>query len=356
MERKSTKYLAVYQRVKNDILRGALPPGTKLPSKRTMADRMGVSVVTVEHAYGQLVDEGYAYARERSGYFVQSIANLRPLAEAGKTPTLTMLPEEPVAEGEPDFPTSLWFKTLRRVMSEYGPCLVGRSPNKGCARLRNAIAAYLQRYRGMTAPPERIVVGSGAEQLYEAVVRMLGPQRTYGIEWPSYGQIEAVYAGYGAAVERLPIGPDGVESAALAASRADVLHVTPFHSWPTGVTAPAAKRYEYLAWSRTGDRFLVEDDFDSEFAPPGKPLDTLWSLDGDGRVIYLNTFSKSLAPSMRMGYMLLPERLLPRYDEVLGHYSCSVPLLEQYALAEFIADGSFERHLSRRRRRLLDPE
>ena len=352
--KRETKYLAVYQRVKDDILRGALPPGSRLPSKRTMAERLGVSVVTVETAYGQLVDEGYAYARERSGVYVQPLAGLRPPAEA-EVPPLTMLPEEPAGPGSPDFPTALWFKTLRRVMSEYGPRLVERSPNKGAARLRNAIAAYLLRYRGMVAPPERIVVGSGAEQLYEAVVRMLGADRTYAVEWPSYGQIEAVYAGCGAAVERLPLGPDGIESAALAASAADVLHVTPFHSWPTGVTAPAAKRYEYLDWARRGDRFLVEDDFDSEFAPPGKPLETLWSMDGEGKVIYLNTFSKSLAPSMRLGYMLLPERLLPRYDEVLGRYSCSVPLLEQYALAEFIADGSFERHLNRLRRRLAEP-
>ncbi len=347
--RRGEKYYTLYQRLKNDILSGVLAPGERLPSKRVQAERSGVSVITVEYAYRQLIDEGYAYARERSGYFVQSLPGMRPVLGEDR-PSLRFLPEETPPADSVGFPYSVWFRTLRRVMSDYGEALVGRSPNKGCARLRNAIAAYLLRYRGMYAQPEQIVVGSGSEQLYEAVVRMLGSERRYGIEYPSYAQIEAVYAGTGAAVEHLPMGADGIESGALAQTAADVLHVTPFHSWPSGVTAPAAKRYEYLQWAAAPGRYIVEDDFDSEFFIPGKPLETLWSMDKDGKVIYMNTFSKSLAPSMRMGYMILPEALMTRYDERLGMYSCSVPLLEQYALAEFIAGGHFERHLNRKRK------
>lgn len=352
--RRETKYYALYRRLKEDILQGVLAPGTRLPSKRAMADQQGVSVITVENAYRQLMDEGYLRARERSGYYVRAIRDIRPVPGPEWEP-LRHLPEEPMPPADPYFPYSVWFRTLRRVMSEYGPRLVGRSPGQGCARLRNALADYLLRYRGMHAQPERIVVGSGAEQLYEAVVRMLGSHRIYAIETPSYRQIEAVYAGAGAAVDHLALGPDGIESAALAGTDADVLHVTPFHSWPTGATADAAKRYEYLAWAgQKAGRFLVEDDFDSEFFLPGKPLETLYAMDSGGRVIYINTFSRSLAPSMRMGYMILPEGLMGLYAEKLGRYSCSVPLLEQYALAEFIADGSFERHLSRKRRRLAE--
>ena len=348
------KYLTLYQRLKEEILGGSLAPGARLPSKRSLADLQGVSVITVENAYRQLMDEGYVYARERSGYYVRPIPGMNPAPAADRGP-LRHLPEEEIPPEDPSFPYSVWFRTLRHVMSEYGPRLVGRSPHKGCARLRNAIADYLLRYRGMYAPPEQIVVGSGSEQLYEAVVRMLGSRRVYGIESPSYGPIQAVYAGAGAAVELLPIGPDGIESAALDGTEADVLHVTPFHSWPTGATADAPKRYEYLAWARRRPgRFIVEDDFDSEFSHPGTPLETLYSMDKEGRVIYINTFSKSLAPSMRMGYMILPASLLPRYDEALGRRSCSVPLLEQYALAEFIAGGSFEQHLNRKRRRLTE--
>ena len=240
-------------------------------------------------------------------------------------------------------------------MSEYGPRLVERSPGKGCARLRNAVASYLLRCRGMYAPPERIVVGSGSEQLYESVVRMLGNDRIYGIESPSYRQIEAVYTGSGARVEHLAIGPDGISSDALAAAKADVLHVTPFHSWPTGATAPAAKRYEYLSWvQQNPERCIVEDDFDSEFFLSGSPPETLYSMDEGEHILYINTFSRSLAASMRLGYMIVPERYMPLYDEKLGQFSCTVPLLEQYALAEFLDDGSFERHVSRMRRRLAE--
>lgn len=346
------KYYALYRFIREDIAAGIIRPGEKLPSKRALSAHLGISTVTVEAAYQLLMDEGYAQARERSGYYVQAVGAPPPSASRGQEP-LRLLPEESAA-GETDFPYSLWFKTLRRVISDEGQRLVQRSPNEGCAVLRNAIARYLLRYRGMHAQPEQIVVGSGSEQLYEAVVRMLGSDRTYAIEWPSYGQIEAVYRGAGARVERLPIGPSGIESGALAAASADVLHVTPFHSWPTGVTAPAAKRYEYLQWAaRTGGR-IVEDDFDSEFFMPGKPLESLYAMDERGAVIYLNTFSKSLAPSMRMGYMILPRDLLPVYRERVGMYSCSVPVLEQYALAQFIDQGHFERHLNRTRRRMRD--
>ena len=345
------KYYALYLLLKEEILQGVLAPGSRLPSKRTLASRHGVSVITVENACRQLMDEGYIYARERSGCFVRPLVGLRPAPAPDRAPLRHLPEEETPADEDRYFPYSVWFRTLRQVMSEYGPRLVGRSPNKGCARLRNAIADYLLRYRGMYAQPDRIVIGSGAEQLYEAVVRMLGNRRIYGIEAPSYAQIAAVYTGAGAVVDHLALGPDGIESAALAGTDADVLHVTPFHSWPTGATADAPKRYEYLHWALSAPyRFIVEDDFDSEFFRPGTPLETLYAMDKDQRVIYINTFSKSLAPSMRMGYMILPERLIPLYDENVGQRSCSVPLLEQYALAEFIASGSFERHLNRRRR------
>ena len=343
------KYLALYRCIKEDILSGALRPDERLPSKRALAAHLGISVITVENAYHLLTDEGYAYTRERSGCYVRPIEGLYPREPAGGT-ALTLLPEEPPGTADELFPHALWTRTVRGVMSRYGEQLYRRSPNKGCARLRNAIARYLLRYRGMFAPPERIIVGSGSEQLYGSVVRMLGRDRIYGIEDPSYVQIRAVYEGTGARVEPLSMGVDGIRSEALAATTATVLHVTPFHSYPSGVTAPAPKRYEYLEWAQKPGRYLVEDDFDSEFFMPGKPLETLYSMDKTGRVIYINTFSKSLSPSMRMGYMILPKCLLERYDKTLGRFSCTVPLLEQYTLAEFLEGGFFERHLSRLRR------
>ena len=343
------KYYALYRFIRDDIATGNIKPGEKLPSKRALAAHLGVSAVTVESAYQLLADEGYIRSRERSGYYALAVGAL-PAARGRDREPLRLLPEES-ADGQTDFPYALWFRTLRRVISDQGRRLVERSPNEGCAVLRNAIARYLLRYRGMYAQPEQIVVGSGSEQLYGAVARMLGSDRTYAIEWPGYGQIEAVYRGFGARVEKLPIGPDGIESEALKATAADVLHVTPFHSWPTGITAPASKRYEYLRWADRPGRTLVEDDFDSEFFMPGQPLESLYAMDQRGRVIYINTFSRSLAPSMRMGYMILPRDLAPVYRERVGMYSCSVPVLEQYALAAFMDQGHFERHLNRMRRK-----
>ena len=344
-------YYALYRAIRDDIAAGVLAPGEKLPSRRALAEHLGVSTVTVDGAYRLLADEGYIAARERSGYFVLAVGPTAPAPDRAGEP-LRLLPEEEPGQGTEDFPYSLWSRTLRRVISGQGRRLADRSPNEGCAVLRNAIARYLLRYRGMHAQPEQIVVGSGSEQLYGYVVRMLGPDRVYAIEDPSYGQIEAVYRGAGANVVKLTLGPDGIESEALAGAEADVLHVTPFHSWPTGVTAPAPKRYEYLQWAaaRPG-RYIVEDDFDSEFFMPGKPLESLYSMAERGAVIYLNTFSRSLAPSMRMGYMILPPALLSVYRARVGMYSCSVPVLEQYALASFLDEGHFERHLRRVRRR-----
>jgi len=240
--KKEKKYVELYKRLRHEIKSGSLPPGSRLPSKREQALRSGVSVITVEGAYRQLLEEGYVYSKERSGYYVAQVGGLGPAREQG---LLHFLPEEP-RRGDPYFPYSLWAKTMRYVMSEYSGVLTSRSPDKGCALLRNALASYMQRCRGMYAQPEQIVIGSGSEQLYSYVVRLLGSEKVYAIEDPSYEKIEAMYVNAGAEVEKLPLASDGISSEALAGSGADVLHVTPFHSWPSGISAPAAKRYEYL--------------------------------------------------------------------------------------------------------------
>ncbi len=347
---KEKKYLGIYKSIKNKILYGEYREGDKLPSKRVTADRNGCSVITVEKAYGMLADEGYIAPRERSGYYVCRIDAL--FAENRNVENIPFVYlEESVGDEEIyDFKHSLWFKTIRKVLAERGEQLFVKSPNMGCAVLRNAIADYLLRYRGMYAEPQRIIVGSGAEQLYETAVKVLGRDKIYGIEDPSYSRIEAVYAAEGVKIKKLKMGADGIESLALENSGIDVLHVTPFCSYPTGVTTSILKRYEYLRWA-DGKKYIVEDDFNSEFFIPGQPVETLYSLDNNGSVIYINTFSKSLSPSMRMGYMILPEKLMKIYQEKLGVFSCSVPVLDQYILAEYISSGNFERHLNRVRRK-----
>ena len=344
------KYISLYNSIKEKILSGEYKQGEKLPSKRVTANMTGYSLITVENAYRMLIDEGYISSREKSGYFVE-LSDFSHLKKSTDSKPLSLLSEDIEVNDGDEFEYSVWCKTVRKVLSEKGKELFVKSPPKGCSVLRNAIAEYLLRYRRMYADPARIVIGSGAESLYEAAVRTVGREKKYGIENPCYSQITTVYEGLGVSTFPLPMASDGIESKALKNSDVDVLHVTPFHSYPSGVTATASKRHEYLSWSKNNNGFIIEDDFDSEFFIPGNPIDSLYSLDESDSVIYINTFSKSLSPSFRMGYMILPERLLSEYDKTMGKYSCTVPVLEQYTLAEFISSGSFERHLNRMRRK-----
>ena len=339
-------YLQLYHQLRRDIVSGVYPLGTKMPSKRLIATETGVSVITVEHALAILCDEGYLESRERSGFFVSvAAADCFPVSETETERRTT------VSHGtEDEFPFPSLAKTMRRVLSEYGESILVKSPNNGCAELRGTIAAYLSRSRGISVQPGQIVIGSGAEYLYGLIVQLLGRERVFALEDPSYDKIRRVYQAHGVTCEMLRLGSDGIRSDELTRASATVLHVTPFHSFPTGITTSAAKRSEYLAWAAERDAILIEDDFDSEFSENKKPLQTLYSMDRRGCVIYINTFSHSLAPSMRMGYMVLPEALMARYREQLGFYSCSVPLFDQYVLARFISQGYFERHLNRLRR------
>jgi len=346
-----SKYYFLYTSIKEDILSGALKKNEKLPSKRTLAEHLGISLITVENAYQMLRDEGYIESRERSGYFVSEITpTKRNLKDKKK---LDLLEWDSVNSKikETMFPESVYFKTIRSVLTEYSSELLEKSPNEGCAILRNAIAKYLLRYRGILAQPDQIIIGSGAEHLYSTVVRMFGNDKVYGLEDPSYKQIRMVYEGMGAQCEMLKMGKEGVLSTELQRTRANILHVTPFHSYPSGVTATVKKRHEYLEWAKQRNAIIVEDDFDSEFFMPGKPIDTLYMSDDSQSVIYINTFSKSLSPSIRIGYMILPEKYLAVYLETMGDFSCTVPVLDQYVLAEFIERGHFEQHLNRVRRR-----
>ncbi len=342
------KYFEIYKDIKQKILADEYAAGEKLPSKRVTADKYGCSVITVASAYAMLIDEGYIETCERSGYFVCKIDALYK-EETQKT-EIEHLDEGDFQSEKQDFEYSLWFKTIRKVISERGEELFVKSPNMGCAVLRNVLADYLYKNRGMTAKPQNIVIGSGAEQLYETVVKLLGRNKIYGIEDPSYPKIEAVYVGEGANIKKLKMGNDGIKSEELMKSNIDVLHVTPYRSFPTDITTSIPKKYEYLRFAGR-DKYIVEDDFNSEFYKPGQPIETLYSLDKQGRIIYINTFSKSLSPSMRIGYMILPENLLETYQRALGEFSCSVPVLDQYVLAEYISSGNFVRHLNRIRRK-----
>lgn len=350
-------YVQLYERIKRDIVSGSFPYGSRLPSKRTMAEEANLSVITVKHAYELLCDEGYLEARERSGYYVafRQEDGFAAYAEEGPLGRDRLGGESPatgkgVAFSAPPFPFSVLAKTMRRVMTEYGEGILERSPNKGRIELRSEIQRYLARNRGICVDIEQIVIGSGVEHLYGLIVELFGRGSVFALEYPSYEKIEDTYRIAGARVELLPMGADGIVSEALAKTSADVLHVSPYRSFPSGITASASKKHEYLRWAGQGRRFVVEDDFESEFSLFRKTKETIFALSGDDNVVYLNTFSQTISPSLRVGYMVLPRKLVQRYDSRLGFYSCTVPTFEQLLLAELIGRGDFERHVNRVRR------
>jgi GntR family transcriptional regulator/MocR family aminotransferase len=251
---------------------------------------------------------------------------------------------------KPHFPVSVLAKTMRRVISELGDGILEKSPNPGFPQLREAIRQYLQRSRGIGADLDQIIIGSGSEYLYGLTVELLGRDRIYGIESPSYNKIRQVYEAADVRCELLPLGQDGIQSHALAASEADVLHITPYRSFPSGVTASASKRHEYLRWASGAGRYIVEDDFESEFSVSGTPWETIFSNSTHDNVIYLNSFSKTVSPALRVAYMVLPKHLVSEFQKRLGFYSCTVPTFEQFVLAAILSDGDFERHINRIRR------
>ena len=340
-------YLQLYEQVREDIVNSYYPYGVKLPSKRTVAEDLGISTITVEHAYGLLSEEGYVEPRERSGFFVI----FRKDDGFARTITREVVPVSyEKEEKQVQFPLSVLTKTMRRVMSDYGEGILMKSPSVGCMVLRRAIADYLARSKGLYARPEQIVVGSGAEYLYGLIVELLGEELVYAIESPSYEKIEKVYEASRVKIELLPLGVDGIESNALKNSKANVLHISPYRSFPTGITATASKRHEYIRWAKEGKRYIVEDDFESEFSVSKKTEETVFSLSKENNVIYMNTFTRTISPALRVGYMVLPNYLAERFQDKLGVYSCTVPTFEQYVIAELIQSGDFERHVNRVRR------
>lgn len=342
-------YEALYRCIREDILSGALRPGEKLPSKRALAENLEVSKITVETAYSQLLAEGYIRSREKVGYFVEAME--RPELVSPNRPA-PIPAEEPVlldltSNGTEHFPFSIWSRLQREVMLDYGEQLLRPLPNRGIGELRKTIADHLAAFRGMRVDPENILIGAGTDFLYNLLIQLLGREKTYAVEEPGYGKIRKVYAAGGvrcvsAAMDDMGVVPESLYSA-------DVLHCSPSHHFPTGLVTPVSRRMELLNWAKQ-DKWIIEDDYDSEFRLDAHPQPTMQSLDRWGRVIYMNTFSKSLAPSIRISYMVLPEGLMAQFQQTLGFYSCTVPSFEQYTLARFLSRGYFEKHINRMRK------
>ena len=344
-------YEALYRCIRGDILSGSLTPGEKLPSKRALAQNLEVSKITVEAAYGQLLAEGYIRAVEKVGYFVEEtphqtaptapvIAAAAPEAEENLLDLTGSRPER--------FPFSVWSRLQREVMLDYGEKLLLPLPPQGIPELRRAIADHLTAFRGMHVDPGNIVVGAGTDFLYNLLIQLLGRDKVFAVEDPGYGKIRKIYAEGGVRCISAGMDHQGVKPEAL--ENAQVLHFSPSHHFPTGLATPMGRRQELLRWAADRGSYIIEDDYDSEFRFDAHPMPAMSSLDRGGRVIYMNTFSKSLAPSIRIGYMILPQVLMEKFREKLGFYSCTVSSFEQYTLARFLSRGYFEKHINRMRK------
>lgn len=352
--KKTPLYEQLYSKIKEDITAGRISAGSKLPSKRTLSEHLGISKVTVEAAYSRLIAEGYIFSLEKKGYYAERVS-LVPYTEPRE--------EKITAERHFDadiksngvslehFPFSVWSKLMREVTLNYSREMMAAVPYNGAFCLRKAICEYLAENRGMRVSPSQVIIGAGTEYLYGLIIQLLGFEKRFAIENPSYSRISEVYRAHGIDCLYVDMDNDGVDMKSLEASGADVVHISPAHHFPTGIVTPPKRRFEILEWAaKSESRYIIEDEYDSEFRFTGKPITPMQSADTNNKVIYINTFSKTIAPSIRISYMILPPPLAEEFKNRLGFYSCTVAAFEQYTLASFISDGYFERHIRRMKR------
>lgn len=351
-------YEYLYKKIKNDILSYNLSSGEKLPSKRALAKHLNVSTITVENAYSQLMAEGYIYSVPKSGFYVSDISTKKASARKVAKPNESTLPATPSYYADfvnnytstDNFPFTIWTKLMREIMSDKSEKLMVRSPSAGVFELRQAISDYLYQFRGIDVDADQIIVGAGTEYLYGLIIQLLGKDKIYALEDPGYRKISKIYDANGVDALHIKMDDSGIDVHALEKSTADILHISPSHHFPTGIVTPISRRYEILSWAaKSPDRYIIEDDYDSEFRLLGKPIPSLQSIDALDKVIYMNTFSKSLSSTIRISYMVLPKTLIAKYNAMLSFYSCTVSNFEQYTLAKFISDGHLEKHINRMR-------
>ncbi len=349
-------YDQLYRHIAGAIQSGALPTGARLPSKRRLCALAGVSMSTVEAAYSLLAAEGYVLAKPRSGYVCAHLLPAGPgLSGPAPAPAPGPPPEPPrwacdcstSAVDTSVFPFSSWARITKEAVYE-NPGLLQRGHPQGDQPLRAALAQLLAQYRGVRCAPEQVVVGAGADHLLSLLLQLLPEHRAVALEDPGYPAAYAAAALHGREAVPIPVDGEGMDPDALAASEAGLAYVTPSHQFPLGVTMPAGRRSRLLHWAASAPgRLLIEDDYDSEFRWSSRPIPAMQGLDRAGRVVYMGTFSRSIAPAIRAAYMILPPALLERYRSTFSHGACAVSRFEQESLRRFIAQGLYGRHLRR---------
>jgi len=357
-ESKIPIYEQIYSYLREEIRTGRLSCHSRLPSTRELARNMQLSRSTIEMAYDQLVAEGYIEAKPYRGFYVAQIEDLYVIsppkkAECNpqKTETRCLYDFSPRGIDLENFPYNIWRKLTKNSLNDANKELFRSGIQKGDQELREAISEYLHQARGVDSTPQRLIIGAGNEYLLMLLHQILEKEGCkVAMENPTYQQAYRVLERLG--YEILPISMDscGMEVTKLYETKATIAYVTPSHQYPLGVVMPIKRRMELLSWAaEEEDRYIIEDDYDSEFRYKGKPIPSLQGVDHAGRVIYIGTFSRSIAPAIRVSYMVLPEKLAERYEEKYGFYSCTVSRIEQATIAKFLKEGYFERHLNRMR-------
>lgn len=363
LEQKSGKtlYEQIYEHIREEIRKGNLLQGERLPSARFLADYLQISRTTVDMAYGQLVAEGYLIAKPKSGYFVGDVRELYNTGMTDQPVEAEPLQSEkkpewrydfsPTAIDMSQFPYATWKKITKNIMVDARSRMFALGEPQGDMELRRTICRYLHGSRGVNCDPEQIIIGAGNDFLLLLLEKILGRRMHVAMENPTYIRAYKIFRSFAYPISLVPMDDRGLRVDKLEESGAKLAYVMPSRQYPTGISMPIGRRMELLRWAgREEERYLIEDDYDSEFRYKGKPIPSLQASDQSGRVIYMGTFSKSIAPAIRVGYMVLPESLLDPYRENCGCYASTVSRIDQRILNEFIKDGYFERYLNRMRK------
>lgn len=350
-------YIQLYEYIKSEIIARHLQPHDELPSKRALAAHLDISVKTVENAYAQLLLEGYLYSKEKSGYFVNPLSDYR----TRKKPVSNFISKykedtyrvdlKANKNNIEEFPASVWYRMFRETLSYEGERLFDTVPFNGIPELRVQIARYLLDFRGMEVSPDQIIIGAGTEYLYIRLIQLLGRHSKFAMEDPGYHKILNIYQVNDVAYAPIPLDKDGIRTDKLRETDCNIVHISPAHHFPLGFVTSIQRRLELLKWANEApDRYIIEDDFDSEYRYHGRPVPPVYSIDIQGKVIYINTFSKCIAPAVRISYMVLPEKLMEKYLSTMSFYSCTVPSFDQFALVRFMSNGHLERYINRTKR------
>lgn len=351
-------YEQIYRFIKKEIREGSLSQGERLPSTRALAAHLEVSRSTVELSYEQLLSEGYIEAVPYKGYYVCRLEGMLQMEKQDKRPTEESEPEvsyqydfSPNGIDISRFPVSTWKKISKNVLLKSANELFAMGNPKGDLALRKSIAKYLHSFRGVSCSVEQIIVGAGNDYLLMLLQKIMGEGRKMAIENPTYLRAYHIFSTGGYEMLTIPLDEEGMQVKELAKSGADTAYIMPSHQFPTGVVMPIGRRMELLKWAyEEKKRYVIEDDYDSEFRYKGKPIPSLQASDRLGKVIYIGTFSKSIAPGIRVSYMVLPFSLLQNFEKNCAFLSSTVSRVNQSILREFIDDGHYERHLNRMRK------